>query len=78
MLFRVNCLRKYNVIPEKGCQWFSIRSKFLLTILNYENISIFEHSLLVDETYLQTILYDYISQIILRIVIPSWQLGYID
>lgn len=59
LIFHINRLKGRNITPAKGVQWFSIRSKFLPSILNYKNMDIFKHTFLSDETYLQTILSDY-------------------
>lgn len=59
IIFHVNRLKGRNITPMKGPNWFSIRSTFLPTILNYSNMDIFKHTFLSDETYLQTILNKY-------------------
>lgn len=59
ILLHIDRLENKNIVPMKGPNWFSIRSTFLPTILNYGHMDIFNHSFLSDETYLQTILGNY-------------------
>lgn len=59
IIFHINRLKDKNIVPMKGSQWFSIQGKFLPIILKYNNMDIFKHSFLSDETYLQTILSNY-------------------
>lgn len=58
-LFHINRLKKKDIIPMKGPNWFSMSSSFLSTILSYDHMDIFKHSFLSDELYLQTILNNY-------------------
>ena len=51
-----NRLKKFpNINIKKGPQWFSIRSKYIYKILNFNN-SVFMHGYCVDELFIQTIL----------------------
>lgn len=55
-LFKINRLKKYPELKiEKGPNWFSIKTKYINEILNF-NIKIFEHSYCADELLVQTIL----------------------
>lgn len=59
-IFKVDRLSKHkDIIVEKGCNWFSMKSKYLDTVLNYSNYDVFKHTFLADEVYLQTILREY-------------------
>lgn len=58
-VLHIDRLKDRGITPMKGPNWFSIRSTFLPKIINYDNMDIFNHSFLGDETYLQTILGDY-------------------
>lgn len=58
-LLFVNRLRDKPIHPERGCNWFSINTKFIPEILNYPYFNCFRHGYLADEQYLQTILYRY-------------------
>jgi len=61
-LFRVNRLKNWGGCVKKGANWFSMRSIFIPEVLAYD-ISVFQHSYLADEVYLQTILAKYESTI---------------
>lgn len=57
-LFCVNRLKNWKGCVRKGTQWFSMSTKFIPEILVYDT-SVFQHSYLSDEVYLQTILAKY-------------------
>lgn len=53
-LFRINRLKHRNINVEKGCEWFSIKYKFIDQILSYD-LSVFAHGYCADELFMQTI-----------------------
>lgn len=53
-LFRINRLKNRNIEIAKGCEWFSIKYKFIDQILNYD-LSVFAHGYCADELFMQTI-----------------------
>lgn len=56
ILFNINRVKKYSKINfKKGPNWFSIKSKYIPEILNF-NISTFMHGYCADELVVQTIL----------------------
>lgn len=54
-VFRINRLKNLDINVKKGCNWFSIKKKYINEILSF-NDKIFENSFLADELYIQTIL----------------------
>lgn len=59
IVLHINRLKKRDIVPMKGPNWFSIRSTFLPIILGYSSMDIFKHTYLSDEMYIQTILGTY-------------------
>ena len=56
IIFKINRVKYYPEIRfKKGPQWFSIKSKYVSEILNFNN-SIFMHGYCADELFVQTIL----------------------
>lgn len=55
-LFHINKLKKFNISNiKKGPQWFSLKSKYVPKLLNYENQNIFKNCYCGDELFVQTI-----------------------
>lgn len=55
----INRLSHKNINVGKGCEWFSIKYKFLNEILKYAHMEIFKYTYAADEMYLQTVLNSY-------------------
>ena len=64
-LFRINRLKHRNIEIAKGCEWFSIKYKFIDQILNYD-LSVFAHGYCADELFMQTIFISKKSETILN------------
>lgn len=58
-ILRVNRIKENKKFVEKGCNWFSISTKYLDSLCNYDKDYIFEHTFCADEFYVQTILHNY-------------------
>lgn len=56
MVLNINRIKRHsNINFKKGANWFSIKSKYIPEILNFDN-SIFMHGYCADELFIQTIL----------------------
>lgn len=55
-LFKVNRIKDKNI--EKGCNWFSMDSKYLKLLVNEDKFGMFKHTFASDEFYVQTLLSD--------------------
>lgn len=58
-VLRINRLSNRSIKIGKGCEWFSIKYKFLNEILKYNHMDIFKYTYAADEMYLQTVLNNY-------------------
>lgn len=59
-LLRIN--RTKGKLVRKGCNWFSMDSKYLDRIVDYPDFKMFMNTYCADECYVQTILYDLDSE----------------
>lgn len=57
-LLKVDRLKNYQGSLKKGSNWFSFKGKYIKRVLNFED-SLFMHSFLADELYIQTILNEF-------------------
>lgn len=52
--FKVNRIKDKNI--EKGCNWFSMDSRYLSSLVDEDKFSMFKHTFASDEFYAQTLL----------------------
>lgn len=76
-LFRINRLKKYNLKIGKGPNWFSMKTKYIDEILNYNN-DIFKNTFCGDEVFLQSILLRFKSSRLKYNDVNEQALRYID
>lgn len=56
--YNIDRLQGLDIHPEKGCAWFSIKAKYISSILNWRYSYVFTNCHCADEMYMQTFFAD--------------------